>query len=86
MDSMAVLSEVTTVRVALAAVVLLGRILLLLAARRSLSATVRNDDDPARSPSATEWIIARVVTAAQIAGAALAVLEWLHDTGTVQLW
>ena len=85
MDLMPVLSELTTARLALAAVVLLGRILLLHAALRSRSATVRTTDDPAR-PAAAERIIARVVTVAQIAGAALAVLQQLHDAGILDLW
>lgn len=76
----------TTARVVLAALAFLGRILLLLAARRRRCATVRTDADPARSPTATERTADRIVTAAQIVGAALAVIEWLHDAGIVPLW
>ena len=86
MDLMPVLSELTTARLALAAVVLLGRILLLRAALGSRSATAGTTGDPARPETAAERIIARVVTVAQIAGAALAVLQQLHDAGIVDLW
>ena len=86
MDLMPVLSALTVVRLALAAVVLLGRILLLRGTLRSRSAPARSSGDPARSATAAERIVARVVTAAQIAGAALAVLQGLHDTDVVDLW
>ena len=86
MDLMPVLSAFTVVRLALAAVVLLGRILLLRGTLRSRSAPGPTNDDPARSAAAAERVVDHVVTAARIAGAALAVLQGLHDTGVVDLW
>lgn len=83
---MPVLSELTTARLALAAVVLLGRLLLLRVALGSRSATAGTTRGPARPETPAERIIARVVTVAQVAGAALAVLQQLHDAGIVELW
>jgi hypothetical protein len=86
MDLTPVLSELTATRLVLAAAVLLGRILLLRAALGSRSATAGTTGDPTRPETAAERIIAGVVTVAQLAGAALAVLQQLHDAGIVGLW
>lgn len=85
MDLMPVVSAVTAVRIALAALALLARILLL-AAPSSSSRTDASTDAPSRPRTSTERIIAGVAAAAQIAGTALAVLQLLHDAGFVHLW
>ena len=77
-----VVCDLTAIRAALACVVLIGRILLLLAALRRRRAAVRNARGLLRPfGTATEQAVSRLIAAAQLAAAALAILEWLYTTG-----
>lgn len=86
MNPTTVVSDLATIRTALAVLVLTGRILLLLAALRRRRTTIRTSTDVHRPPgTAIERTITRVVAAAQLASAVLAVLEWLCTAGIIRL-
>ena len=79
-----VVSDLTAIRAALACFVLIGRMLLLLAALRRRRATVRTARGLPRLPGpATERAVYRFVAAAQLAAAVLTILEWLITTGII---